>query len=232
MTLSFELDEVPLASSPVDAAGNDGLGALFARATFEPVVPSIDAVLPQAPAVAEPSVLQPDQASLDQFAAQLDDFDEPADLPELPLDAFLSKADDATAPQAEVFAAASTDDEWPAPGSRPARQRPIWPELNAVPVLMPEPDASPVLQSSPPLLTDAAWEVTGTTAALASDAANPAAEAGLPEQPAASALKPCHGMCLMSRLPAWRCRLTTFWQVCSRCSILWLWRRTTSCQAR
>ncbi len=185
----FELDEVPLASSPVDAAGNDGLGALFARATFEPVVPSIDAVLPQAPAVAEPSVLQPDQASLDQFAAQLDDFDEPADLPELPLDAFLSKADDATAPQAEVFAAASTDDEWAGTWEPPSAPAADLAELNAVPVLMPEPDASPVLQSSPPLLTDAAWEVTGTNAALASDAANPAAEAGLPEQPAASAFE-------------------------------------------
>ena len=185
----FELDEVPLASSPVDAAGNDGLGALFARATFEPVVPSIDAVLPQAPAVAEPSVLQPDQASLDQFAAQLDDFDEPADLPELPLDAFLSKADDATAPQAEVFAAASTDDEWAGTWEPPSAPAADLAELNAVPVLMPEPDASPVLQSSPPLLTDAAWEVTGTDAALASDAANPAAEAALPEQPAASAFE-------------------------------------------
>ena len=182
----FELDEVPQASVPAAAGSSDGLGALFARATFEPVMPSASELPADVPAIAEASVLQADQATLDQFAAQLDDFDEPADLPELPLDAFLSKADAAAPAKEEVFAAGSTDDEWAGTWEPPSAPAADLAELNAVPVLEPEPDASPVLQSSLPLLTDTAWEVTGTDAALASDAANPAAEAALPEQPAAA----------------------------------------------
>ncbi|MBP7580931.1 MAG: hypothetical protein KA757_07965, partial [Vogesella sp.] len=182
----FELDDVPPASAPAAAGSSDGLGALFARATFEPVMPSASELPADVPAIAEASALQADQATLDQFAAQLDDFDEPADLPELPLDAFLSKADAAAPAKEEVFAAESTDDEWAGTWEPPSTPAADLAELNAVPVLEPEPDASPVLQSSPPLLTDAAWEVTGTDAALASDAANPAAEAALPEQPAAA----------------------------------------------
>lgn len=182
----FELDDVPPASAPAAAGSSDGLGALFARATFEPVMPSASELPADVPAIAEASALQADQATLDQFAAQLDDFDEPADLPELPLDAFLSKADAAAPAKEEVFAAESTDDEWAGTWEPPSTPAADLAELNAVPVLEPEPDASPVLQSSPPLLIDAAWEVTGTDAALASDAANPAAEAALPEQPAAA----------------------------------------------
>ncbi|MDC7717623.1 hypothetical protein PQU95_10410 [Vogesella sp. DC21W] len=185
----FELDDVPQASAPEAAGSSDGLGALFARATFEPVVPSTSVVPPDAPADAGLDALQPDQASLDQFAAQLDDFDEPADLPELPLDAFLNKADDAISPQTEIFAAASTDDEWASTWEPPATQAADLAELNAVPVLMPEPDTAPVLQSSPPLLTDAGWEVTGTDAPLASDAANLRPEAAMPDLSVAPAFE-------------------------------------------
>ncbi|UDM17968.1 hypothetical protein [Vogesella sp. XCS3] len=185
----FELDDVPQAGAPSAAGSSDGLGALFARATFEPVMPSASELPADVPAIAEANALQADQATLDQFAAQLDDFDEPADLPELPLDAFLSKADDAIAPQAEVFAAGSTDDEWASTWEPPSVPAADLAELNAVPVLEPEPDASPVLQSSPPLLTDAAWGMAGADAVLANDAAKLPAEATLPEQPAASAFE-------------------------------------------
>jgi hypothetical protein len=102
---AFELDDVPASAHP--ATEGNGLGALFARATFEPVVL---AATPQVPF--DDSPLQADQASLDQFAAQLDGFDEPQDMPELPLDAFLSKAAEGAEPQAEIFSAESTDDEW------------------------------------------------------------------------------------------------------------------------
>jgi len=95
---AFSLEE----ETPAPAAA-DGLSALFARASFEP--------LPAVAAATELSVPLAEQASVDSLAAQLDDFDVAADMPELPGDAFLSKADE-QAPLAEVFAADSRDDEW------------------------------------------------------------------------------------------------------------------------
>ncbi|MFN4236082.1 MAG: hypothetical protein ACK4FZ_02395 [Vogesella sp.] len=91
----FTLQEEPAASTN----DSNGLGALFARASFEPLAPAADPV-PLA-----------ERASVDRLSAQLDDFDAPLDMPELPGDAFLSKAGDADV-QVEVFSADSVDDEW------------------------------------------------------------------------------------------------------------------------
>ncbi len=192
---AFELDDTPPAAA--DTGGGSGLGALFARATFEPVMPASPEPAAAALAVADASLLQADQVSLDQFAAQLDDFDEPADLPELPLDAFLNKAGDAAAPQAEVFAAESTEDEWAGTWEPPTAPAPDPAELNEVPVLTAEPDtAEPVSHHVPPLtavpdapmfeppvLMDPQWDTSLPHTADTLDAANPASPDVAPAKP-------------------------------------------------
>jgi hypothetical protein len=140
-------------------------------------------------AVAEANSLQADQISLDQFAAQLDDFDEPADLPELPLDAFLSKADDTAAPQAEVFVAESTEDEWAGTWEPPVAPPPELAQLNELPVLGVEPDAAPPASQAVPVLMDPQWDNSLPEGISELDAANPTRPL---------ALKLCLGTCPMS----------------------------------
>ena len=127
---SFSLQEDTL---PADRG--DGLGALFARASFEPL-----------PAATPPVLAE--QASVDKLAAQLDDFDVAAEMPELPVDAFLSQAD-ADAPVAEVFAADSRDDEWAGTWEPPQTVEP--PLLTADDLDLP-PEARETLPNVPPVL--------------------------------------------------------------------------------
>jgi hypothetical protein len=172
---AFELEDKPDTPAAANPGGDHGLGALFARATFEPVTqaspePATDL------AVAEANPLQADQVSLDQFAAQLDDFDEPADLPELPLDAFLSKADDTAAPQAEVFVAESTEDEWAGTWEPPTAPAPELAPLNGITELdeahqTPEQASHDVPVLDVPVLMDTQWDASLPEAAVTPDAA-------------------------------------------------------------
>lgn len=180
---AFELDDVPAAPVPANPGGGNGLGALFARATFEPVMSANPEPAATALAVAEANSLQADQVSLDQFAAQLDDFDEPADLPELPLDAFLSKADDTAAPQAEVFVAESTEDEWAGTWEPPVVPPPELAQLNELPVLGVAPDAAPPASQAVPVLMDPQWDNSLPEGISELDAANPAELAVTPSKP-------------------------------------------------
>lgn len=133
----FSLDEAPSPAPAADEAS--GLGALFARASFEPLVPPAD------------STPLSDSATVDRLTAQLDDFDLPAEMPELPGDAFLSEARDGEVP-AEVFAADSVDDAWASTWTPPP---PVVPTLEAalpeVPTLGPEAgfDSVPTLSAAP-----------------------------------------------------------------------------------
>lgn len=180
---AFELDDAPGAPVPASPGGGNGLGALFARATFEPVTPASPEPAATALAVAEPNSLQADQVSLDQFAAQLDDFDEPAELPDLPLDAFLSKADDTAALQAEVFVAESTEDEWAGTWEPPVVPAPELAQLNELPVLGAELDAIPPVGEDVPVLMDPQWDNSLPEGISELDAANPAELAVTPSKP-------------------------------------------------
>lgn len=129
----FSLDEEP---SPVPASEEgSGLGALFARASFEPLVPPAD------------SMPLSDSATVDRLTAQLDDFDVPAEMPELPVDAFLSEASDGEVP-AEVFAADSLDDAWASTWTPPS---PVVPTLEAALPEVPTLDAEAAFDGVPTL---------------------------------------------------------------------------------
>lgn len=149
---AFDLPAEPQAE-PSPPSAEAGLDALFARARFEPVLqPAVDvfAADDYDQHAANPA------AALNVLQAQLEQFAEPSEMPELPADAFLSQGAE---PAVELIEAAEPDPVW-AENWQP-EPAPVVEDVPLPPVV------SDVLAAEPPLLE----------AVAAEDAALPPADA-------------------------------------------------------
>ncbi|MFC3531179.1 hypothetical protein ACFOLG_03200 [Vogesella facilis] len=140
---AFLLDAAGAAAPAASAEA--GLDALFARARFEPLLPAADAA---AMPVAEPCSVDSDESTVAALAAQLDQFAAPAEMPDLPADAFLADAAANVATDSTLIPAAEPDPVWADNWQPPALPEPADEALPPV--------VSDVLAAEPPLLAEEA----------------------------------------------------------------------------